>query len=132
MAAKRKKGYKQKLVAWIRDCITSWDYDNNVASVCLDSLVKCGILGKERKMAGFKTDYPTKNPEPKKTLSCEIRKIALEGAKPDSYMRTLLTILRAVDNFYSFEDPFLERHFTSKEYKGAKATIKKVVMYNNL
>ena len=62
MAAKRKKGYKQKLVAWIRDCITSWDYDNNVASVCLDSLVKRGILGKERKMAGFKTDYPTKNP----------------------------------------------------------------------
>ena len=47
-------------------------------------------------------------------------------------MRTLLTILRAVDNFYSFEDPFLERYFSSKEYKGAKATIKKVVMYNNL
>jgi len=47
-------------------------------------------------------------------------------------MRTLLTILRAVDNFYSFVDTFLERHFTSKEYKGAKAAIKKVVMYNNL
>ena len=62
MAAKRKKGYKKKLVAWIRDCITSWDYENNLASVCLDSLVKRGILGKERKMAGFKTDYPTKNP----------------------------------------------------------------------
>jgi len=132
MVAKRKEGYKQKLVFWIRDCITSWDYENNVASVCLDSLVKRGILGKERKMAGLKTDYPTKNPEPKKTLSREIRKIALEAAKPDSYMRTLLTILRAVDNFYSFEDPFLERHFTSKEYKGAKATIKRIVMYNNL
>ena len=62
MAAKRKEGYKQKLVFWIRDCITSWDYENNVASVCLDSLVKRGILGKERKMAGIKTDYPTKNP----------------------------------------------------------------------
>jgi len=47
-------------------------------------------------------------------------------------MRTLLTILRAVDNFYSFDDPFLERHFTSKEYKGAKANIKKVVMHNNI
>ena len=47
-------------------------------------------------------------------------------------MRTLLTILRAVDNFYSFVDPFLERHFTSKEYKSAKATIKRIVMYNNL
>jgi len=68
--------------------------------------------------------------EPRKELSREIRRIALEGAKPDPYMRTLLTILRAVDNFYSFEDPFLERHFTSKEYKAAKATIKQVVMHN--
>ena len=62
IAAERKKGCKRKLVAWIRDCITSWNYDNNVASVCLDSLVNRGILGKERKLAGFKTDYPTKNP----------------------------------------------------------------------
>ena len=46
---------------------------------------------------------------PKKELSREIRKIALEGAKPDSYMRTLLTVLRVVDNYYSFDDPFLER-----------------------
>ena len=62
IAAKRKEGYNRKLVNWIRDCITAWDYDNNVASVCLDSLVNQGILGKERKMAGLKTDYPTKNP----------------------------------------------------------------------
>jgi len=130
IAAKRKEGYKRKLVDWIRDSITAWDYENNVASVCLDSLVKQGILRKERKLAGMCTDYPTKNPEPRKELSREIRRIALEGAKPDPYMRTLLTILRAVDNFYSFEDPFLERHFTSKEYKAAKATIKQVVMYN--
>ena len=45
-------------------------------------------------------------------------------------MRTLLTVLRAVDNFYSFFDPFVERHFTSKEYKATKATIKEVVLYN--
>ncbi|KAL9980439.1 hypothetical protein ACROYT_G009031 [Oculina patagonica] len=132
IAAKSKEGYKRKLVDWIRDCITDWGCDNNVPSVCLDSLVKQGILGKERKMAGLTTDYPTKNPEPRKSLSCEIRKIALEETKPDCYMRTLLTVLRAVDNFYSFDDPFLERHFTSKEYKGAKATIKKVVMFNNV
>ena len=61
MAAESKKGRKRKLVAWLRDCFSYRDYDNNVASVCLDSLVKRGILGKERKMAGFKTDYPTKN-----------------------------------------------------------------------
>ena len=62
ITAEKKKGYKRKLVEWIRDCITSWDYDNNVPSVCLDSLVQQGILGKERKLAGMCTDYPTKNP----------------------------------------------------------------------
>ena len=62
IAAKRKEGFKQKLVQWIRDCITAWDYENNVPSVCLDSLVQQGILGKERKLAGMCTDYPTKNP----------------------------------------------------------------------
>ena len=68
--------------------------------------------------------------EPKKELSREIRKIALDGVKPDPYMRTLMTVLRSVDNFYSFEDPFLARHFSSKEYKAAKAAIKQIVMYN--
>ena len=68
--------------------------------------------------------------EHKKQLSLEIRKIALEGAKPDPYMRTLLTILRAVDNLHYFDDPFLQRHFKSEEYKAAKAKIKEVVMYN--
>ena len=62
IAKKRKEGYKRKLVYWIRDCITAWDFENNVASVCLDSLVKQGILGKERKIGGLITDYPTKNP----------------------------------------------------------------------
>ena len=61
IAVKRKEGYKRKLVDWIRDSITAWDYENNVASVCLDSLVQQGILGKERKLAGMCTDYPTKN-----------------------------------------------------------------------
>ena len=68
--------------------------------------------------------------EPKRELTREIRKIALEGVKPDAYMRTLLTVLRSVDNYYSFDDPFLERHFSINEYKAAKATIKQVVMYN--
>ena len=62
IAEKSKEGYKSKVVTWIRECITAWDYESNVPSVCLDSLVKKGILGKERKMAGLKTDYPTKNP----------------------------------------------------------------------
>ena len=62
IVAKRKEGYRRKLVDWIRDRVTSWDYENNVPSVCLDSLVKRGILRKERKMAGIVTDYPTKNP----------------------------------------------------------------------
>jgi len=45
-------------------------------------------------------------------------------------MRTLLTVLRVVDNDYSFVDPFLERHFKKEEYKEAKAKIKQLVMYN--
>ena len=45
-------------------------------------------------------------------------------------MRTLLTVLRVVDNYYSFDDPFLERYFKKEEYKEAKAKIKQVVMYN--
>ena len=67
---------------------------------------------------------------PKRELSREIRKIALEGATPDSYMRTLLTVVRVVDSYYSLDDPFLERYFKKEEYKEAKATIKQVVMYN--
>jgi len=130
IAASSEEGYVRKLAWWIRDCITSTYSDHNVPSVCLDSLVERGILGWNPKLKGLCTDYPTKNPEPKDELSREIRRIALEGAKPDPYMRTLLTVLRAVDNFYSFFDPFVERHFTSKEYKAAKATIKEVVMYN--
>ena len=33
-----------------------------MATVCLDSLVQQGILGKERKLAGKCADYPTKDP----------------------------------------------------------------------
>ena len=62
IAAKSKEGCKRKLADWIRDSITAWDYENNVASVCPDSLVKQGILGKEQKVAGMCTDYPKKNP----------------------------------------------------------------------
>ncbi|KAJ7388560.1 hypothetical protein OS493_036927 [Desmophyllum pertusum] len=79
---KEKEGYKRKLVDWIRECITDWNYENNVPSVCLDRLVERGILGKERKLAGIKTDYPTKKPEPRKNLSSGIRKIALVEVKP--------------------------------------------------
>ena len=61
IAAKHKEGYKRKLADWIRDCITTWNCENNVASVCLDSLVHDGILGKERKLVGMYTDYPLKN-----------------------------------------------------------------------
>lgn len=45
-------------------------------------------------------------------------------------MRTLLTVLRVVDNYYSFDDPLLEPYFKKEEYKEAKAKIKQLVMYN--
>ena len=47
-------------------------------------------------------------------------------------MRTLVTVLRVVDNYCSRDDLFLERYFTRRKNicKEAKAKIKQDVMYN--
>lgn len=58
----------------------------------------------------------------------EIRQVALEKyVSPDAYIRALLLIMRAVDNFYLLSDPLLRRHFSKEEYKLAKERIKDLV-----
>ena len=57
----------------------------------------------------------------------QIRKIALENAEPDSYMQSLLTLMRAADDLHCFMDPLLKRHFSSEEYDKAKKRIKALV-----
>ena len=57
----------------------------------------------------------------------QIRKIALDGAEPDSFVWVLLVLMRAADDFYVLHDPFLKRHFSKEEYKCAKERIKQLV-----
>lgn len=57
----------------------------------------------------------------------EIRQVALENVSPDAYIRALLLIMRAVDDFYVLSDPLLRRHFSKEEYKPAKERIKDLV-----
>ena len=60
----------------------------------------------------------------------EIRKVALDEAEPDSYMRSLLCLMRAADNILWFADLLLKRHFSKDEYKLAKARIKRLAALN--
>ena len=65
--------------------------------------------------------------EPEENLVKEIRQVALENASPDAYIRSLLLIMRAVDDFHVLSDPLLRRHFSKEEYKPAKERIKALV-----
>ena len=65
--------------------------------------------------------------EPEAALVKEIRQVALDNATPDAYIRALLLIMRAVDDFYVLSDPLLRRHFSKDEYKPAKERIKALV-----
>ena len=53
--------------------------------------------------------------------------MAMENAPPDAYIRALLLIMRAVDDFFMLSDPPLQRHFSKEEYKPAKERIKTLV-----
>ena len=57
----------------------------------------------------------------------EIRQVAVDNAPPDAYIRALLLIMRAVDDFFMLSDPLLRRHFSKEEYKPAKERIKALV-----
>ena len=65
--------------------------------------------------------------EPEQNLIKEIQKIVLEGAEPDSFMRALLTMMRAVDNLHVFWDPLLKKCFPKEQYAMAKERIKSLV-----
>ena len=53
--------------------------------------------------------------------------MAVDNAPPDAYIRALLLIMRAVDDFFVLSDPLLRRHFSKEEYKPAKERIKALV-----
>ena len=50
-----------------------------------------------------------------KSVVSQFRLACVDGAKPDSYMRTLVTVFRVVDNYCSRDDLFLERYFTRRK-----------------
>ena len=50
-----------------------------------------------------------------KSVVSQFRLACVEGAKLDSYMRTLVTVFRVVDNYCSRDDLFLERYFTRRK-----------------
>lgn len=106
-------------------CIWKDKSEKSCAYKALDDLVDQGILDKKKKFFGMK--YPTIQPEKEAALVKEIRQVALENVSPDAYIRALLLIMRAVDNFYVLSDPLLRRHFSKEEYKLAKERIKDLV-----
>ena len=97
-------------------------------SVTLKNLVKRGILEDVHSgFFGMFHKYPTKDSGPEQELDKELKLVSLKEMKPDSYMLSLLTLSRTADNFFSFVDPILEKHFTKQEYKIAKENIKVIV-----
>jgi len=115
------------LESLIRNALCKCDKSKSAATLSLDSLVEMGVLEKKEKNFILGLKYPTVDPGPEEDYVQQIRKIALDGAAPDSFMWTLLVLMRGADNFFSCSDPFLQRHFSKDEYKGAKERIKHLV-----
>ncbi|EDO31753.1 predicted protein [Nematostella vectensis] len=116
----------RKLKKWISEDLYSFRSKNQCGTITLDSLADdLGILKKDKHM--FSIDYPTVNPEPEENLRQQIQKIGLGHAEPDSYLRALLTVMRAADNLSCLWDPLLEKCFSKEQYKEAKERIKAMV-----
>ena len=97
-------------------------------STTLKNLVKRGILGDvQTGFFGMFHKYPTKDASFEEALDAEMKQVSLKECKPDSFMLSLLTLSRTADNFFSFVDPVLQKHFTKDEYKIAKENIKVIV-----
>ena len=97
-------------------------------SVTLKNLIKRKILGDVHTgFFGMFHKYPTKDASFEEVLDAEMKQVSLKECKPDSFMLSLLTLSRTADNFFSFVDPILEKHFTKEEYKIAKENIKVIV-----
>jgi len=97
-------------------------------SATLQSLVKRKILGDVHTgFFGMFHKYPTKDTSFEQALDAEMKQVSLKECKPDSFMLSLLTLSRTADNFFSFVDPILQKHFTKEEYKIAKENIKVIV-----
>ena len=97
-------------------------------SATLKNLISRGILGDvHTTWFGLFQTFPTVNMAPVQCLEMMLKNISLKEKRPDSYMLALITLSRTADNYYSYIDPFLERHFSKREYKVAKENIKTIV-----
>lgn len=115
---------KQKL---LRDWFEREERECSV-SLTLKNLIRRKILGDVHKgFFGMFHKYPTKDSSFENILDAEMKQVALKECKPDSFMLSLLTLSRTADNFFSFVDPILQKHFTKDEYKIAKENIKVIV-----
>eukprot|EP00794_Sanderia_malayensis_P019934 gene19934-21886_t len=94
----------------------------------LNNLVKRKILGDVHTgFFGMFHKFPTLDASYEEALDAEMKQVSLKECKPDSFMLSLLTLSRTADNFFSFVDPILKKHFTKEEYKIAKENIKVIV-----
>lgn len=61
----------------------------------------------------------------------EIRKIALEGQPPDSYMRAVLAMTRTADMMFIKGGVILPKLFTKDEYPRAKENIDRLIKFSS-
>ncbi|XP_048575877.1 uncharacterized protein LOC116605312 [Nematostella vectensis] len=105
-------GYRQKLRYWIQ-YETRFVPKRRCATITLDSLAEQGILEKKESM--FRTDYPSIDPGPKGAFIKELHRVLLEGEVPDVYLRTLLTLIHAVDSLEGPWESILAKYFTDDQ-----------------
>lgn len=115
--------HPRELVDWLEDSVDKND-EENAAMCTLNSLVKKGILRKEKLSIG--TRFHLHNQEEKQNLVKELRDILLADATPDLYMKVILTFLQAADHYRDNydKDKILKQYFSKQEYKQAKARLK--------
>ena len=119
----RSGGKPRSLEYWLRSAP-----QNCCVTAALNNLVSRSILGSGQSgVFGMFRKHPTLNIGPLQELEGELKAVGLKERRPDSYMLALLTLSLTAQNYYSFVDPILEKHFTRKEYRVAKENIKTIV-----
>lgn len=115
--------HPRELVDWLEDSVDKND-DENAAMCALNSLVKKGVLRKEKLSIG--TRFYLNNQEVKQNLVKELRDALLTETAPDLYMKVLLSFLHSADRYRdNYEkDKIFKQYFNKQEYKQAKAQLK--------
>lgn len=117
------RNHPRELVDWLEDSVDKND-DVNSAMCTLNSLVKKGILRKEKLSIG--TRFYLHNQEVKQSLVQDIRDALLTENPPNLYVKILLTFLQAADHYRDNydKDKIFKQYFSKQEYKQAKARLK--------